>query len=105
MFFQTFHPLSFAYSSTLSSGTYRYPSVLALVPSKALLPTDGTDVAKQCISDKLVQLQKQYSPNDVTDDGISILVNEVQRAKQKSPNEVTDDGISILVNEVQPLKQ
>ena len=52
--------------------------------------------------DNDVQLPKQVSPNEITDDGISILVNELHFQKQKLPNEVIDDGISILANDSQP---
>lgn len=39
----------------------------------------------------------------MTDDGIVILVNEIQLKNVQSPIEVTDDGIVILVNESQLL--
>ena len=43
---------------------------------------------------------KQFSPNEVTDEGIMIDVKLLQPEKQYSPNEVTDEGI---VMEVKPI--
>ncbi len=40
---------------------------------------------------------KQFSPNEVTDEGIMIDVKLLQPEKQYSPNEVTDEGILIDV--------
>ena len=40
---------------------------------------------------------KQFSPNEVTDEGILIDVKLLQPEKQYSPNEVTDEGILIDV--------
>ena len=40
---------------------------------------------------------KQFSPNEVTDEGIMIDVKLLQPEKQYSPNEVTDEEILIDV--------
>ena len=44
---------------------------------------------------------KQFSPNEVTDEGIMIDVKLLQPEKQYSPNEVTDEGILIDVKLLQ----
>ena len=44
---------------------------------------------------------KQFSPNEVTDEGIMIDVKLLQPEKQYSPNEVTDEGIMIDVKLLQ----
>ena len=44
---------------------------------------------------------KQFSPNEVTDEGILIDVKLLQPEKQYSPNEVTDEGILIDVKLLQ----
>ena len=49
---------------------------------------------------KLLQQEKQWSPNEVTDEGMGIEVKPSQSKKQYSPNEVTDEGMMI---EVKPL--
>ena len=50
---------------------------------------------------KPLQLEKQYPPNEVTDEGMVIEVKPLQPRKQDSPNEVTDEG---MVIEVKPLQ-
>ena len=47
---------------------------------------------------------KQFSPTEVTDEGIMIDVKLLQK-KQWSPNEVTDEGISMEVKPLQFSKQ
>ena len=47
------------------------------------------------------QSRKQYSPNEVTDEGMVIEVKPLQLAKQSLPNEVTDEG---MVIEVKPMQ-
>ena len=44
---------------------------------------------------------KQFSPNEVTDEGIMIDVKLLQPEKQYSPNEVTDEEILIDVKLLQ----
>ena len=50
---------------------------------------------------KPLQLTKQPSPNEVTDEGIETEVKLLQLLKQSSPNEVTDEGI---VTDIKPLQ-
>ena len=45
--------------------------------------------------------KKQLSPNIVTDDGIVIDFNDLQKANALSPIDVTDDGIVIDDNDEQ----
>ena len=44
---------------------------------------------------------KQFSPNEVTDEGIMIDVKLLHLPKQYSPNEVTDEGFMIDVKLLQ----
>ena len=53
----------------------------------------------------LQQLEKQLSPNLVTDDGIVIEVKLWQLEKHQSPKLVTDEGMVIEVNFEQWEKQ
>lgn len=48
---------------------------------------------------KPLQPEKQKSPNDITDDGISMVVKLLQHEKHFFPNLLTDEGI---VTEVKP---
>ena len=46
---------------------------------------------------KPLQALKQYSPNEVTDEGIVMEVKPLQPVKQCPPNDVTDEGIVMEV--------
>ena len=50
---------------------------------------------------KLLQLEKQYFPKLVTDDGMVIEVKLLHLEKHHSPKLVTDDG---MVTEVKPVQ-
>ena len=52
---------------------------------------------------KPLQPEKQYSPNEVTDEGMVIEVKPLQPEKQEVPNEVTDEGMVIEVKPLQSL--
>ena len=47
------------------------------------------------------QPSKQWSPNEVTDEGMVIEVKPLQLRKQDLPNDVTDEG---MVIDVKPLQ-
>ena len=53
---------------------------------------------------KPLQLLKQSSPNEVTEEGMVMEVKPLQPEKQDRPNEVTDEGMVIEVK-LQSLKQ
>ena len=44
-----------------------------------------------------MQPEKQYSPNEVTEEGIVMEVKPLQSQKHSSPNEVTEEGMVIEV--------
>ena len=46
---------------------------------------------------KPLQPTKQYSPNEVTDEGMVIDFKPLQSEKQNSPNKVTDEGMVIEI--------
>ena len=48
---------------------------------------------------------KQYSPNEVTEEGIVIEVKRLHSEKQDSPKEVTEEGMVIEVKLLEPEKQ
>ena len=56
------------------------------------------------ILSRLSQLAKQYSPNEVTDEGIMMEIKPLQLLKQPPSNEVTDEGIVIEVKQRQNMK-
>ena len=56
------------------------------------------------ILSRLSQLAKQYSPNEVTDEGIMMEIKPLQLLKQPPSNEVTDEGIVIEVKQRQDMK-
>ncbi|KAK8883625.1 hypothetical protein M9Y10_042720 [Tritrichomonas musculus] len=41
---------------------------------------------------------------NVTDGGIDIFANDLQRKKAPNPMDITDDGIEILLSELHPMK-
>ena len=51
---------------------------------------------------KPLQLAKQFSPKDVTEEGISMEVKLLQPEKQQPPKDVTEEGISMEVKLLQP---
>ena len=51
---------------------------------------------------KPTHLEKQLSPNEVTDEGISMEVKPTHLEKQLFLNEVTDEGIETEVKLLQP---
>ena len=46
---------------------------------------------------KPLQYEKQYSPKEVTEEGMVTLVKPLQLKKQLEPKEVTEEGIVMLV--------
>ena len=50
---------------------------------------------------KLLQPEKQYRLNEVTDEGMVIVVKSQQLMKQNSPKDVTEEGISMEVKLLQ----
>ena len=53
---------------------------------------------------KPLQLSKQYSPNEITDEGMVIEVKLLQPLKHDLPKEVIDEGMVIEVKLLQPQK-
>ena len=51
---------------------------------------------------KPLQLEKQCSPNEVTEEGMVIEVKPLQFLKQPTPNKVTEEGMVIEVKPLQP---
>ena len=51
---------------------------------------------------KLLQPEKQYRLNEVTDEGMVIVVKSQQLMKQNSPKDVTEEGMVIEVKLLQP---
>ena len=68
---------------------------------KQFSPNEVTDEGIM-IDVKLLQPEKHHPPNVVIDEGIIMEVKRWQPAKQLHPNEVTDEGISMDVNPLQP---
>mgnify|MGYP001633064521 FL=1 len=67
---------------------------------KQFSPNEVTDEGIM-IDVKLLQPEKQYSPNEVTDEGIMIDVKLLQSSKHILPNELTNEGISMDVKPLQ----
>ena len=69
---------------------------------KQFSPNEVTDEGI-LIDVKLLQSSKHILPNELTNEGISMDVKPLQSAKQQLPNEVIDEGSSMEVKPLQPL--
>ena len=73
------------------------------IPLKTLFPIDVTEEGISiCVNDE--HLEKEQSPICFTEEGIVTCVNDEQPEKAQYPIEFTEGGIVICINDVQLLK-